>query len=174
MKRIFTHILLVIVGVGLALSLYLQWPNDPLPTNRYIDRIVVEKSKRLMHIYSKDDLLKTYHISLGFNPIDDKKFEGDGRTPEGTYLINSKNPESVCFLNLGISYPDENDIAEARNIGKNPGGDIKIHGIKNGYGINGKLHLLKDWTNGCIAITNSEIKELYLNVPIGCTIEIRK
>ncbi|MFZ2323358.1 MAG: L,D-transpeptidase family protein [Ignavibacteriaceae bacterium] len=174
MKVILKNILLVIVGTILTASLYLQWVADPLPTNRYIDKIIVEKSRRLMHIYSQDDLLKTYHISLGFNPIRDKKFEGDGRTPEGIYEINSKNPESVCFLNLGISYPNENDIAGALKLGKNPGGDIKIHGIKNGYGIIGKLHLLKDWTNGCIAVTNNEIRELYLNVPIGCIIEIRK
>ncbi len=158
----------------LTISIYYFWPESPLPTNVLIDRILVEKSKRTLHVYSNNILLNSYPISLGFNPIGDKKAEGDGRTPEGVYEINSKNRQSVCFLNLGISYPDENDIAEARYIGKNPGGDIKIHGIKNGYGIIGKLHLLKDWTNGCIAITNSEIKELYLNVPIGCTIEIRK
>ena len=96
------------------------------------------------------------------------------KTPEGIYYINDRNPNSICYLNLGISYPNEFDIKNARENNKSPGGDIKIHGLPNGYGFIGKFHRWKDWTWGCIAVTNREMKELYDNVPIGTEIEILK
>lgn len=139
-----------------------------------IDRILVEKSKRLLHVYKDKKLIKTYQIALGSNPVGHKEFEGDGKTPEGIYTINDKNPNSSYYLNLGISYPNERDIQNAKNAGKSPGGDIKIHGLKNGLGFIGKLHREIDWTQGCIAVTNEEMDELYKAVPIGTEIEIRK
>lgn len=125
-----------------------------------------------MLVYSGNSLLKTYTISLGDNPIGHKQYEGDERTPEGTYFINAKNPNSTCHKNVGISYPNPVDINNARLLGIPTGGDIKIHGLKNGQGYMGKFQRYKDWTNGCIAVTNEEINELYTHVPIGTVIII--
>ena len=125
-----------------------------------------------MEVISDNQLIKTYEISLSPEPLGDKKIEGDKKTPEGIYYINDKNPNSSYHLNLGISYPDSSDIDEAKLLGKPAGGDIKIHGIRNGMGFLGKLQRLRDWTNGCIGLTNKEIEELYYHTPIGTQIEI--
>jgi murein L,D-transpeptidase YafK len=117
-------------------------------------------------------LLKTYKIALGGQPIGHKEFEGDNKTPEGKYFINDKNPNSAYHKNLGISYPNDNDLKHAAQFNKSAGGDIKIHGIKNGMGHIGDLHRNIDWTLGCIAITNEEIDELFQFVKIGSEIEI--
>ncbi|MEM8970326.1 MAG: L,D-transpeptidase family protein [Bacteroidota bacterium] len=144
-----------------------------LPEDAVIDHIVVEKSQRRMHVYSGDSLLKSYPIALGFNPVGHKEVEGDGKTPEGLYHIDSKNPNSAYHLNLGVSYPNEKDRICAEELGHSSGGDIKIHGLKNGMGFIGSAHRQQDWTAGCIAVTNEEIEELYRSVPIGTPIEIK-
>ena len=126
-----------------------------------------------MNVYAGNTLLKTYSISLGKNPVGDKAFEGDNKTPEGAYMINDKNPNSVCYKNLGISYPDKSDIKYSKNLAKKTGGDIKIHGLPDGQGYFGKFHRFKDWTNGCIAVTNDEMDELYSAVDIGTPIIIK-
>lgn len=143
-----------------------------VPLKSKADKIVVYKSKRELMIYKNDSVLKIYRIALGNNPIGKKQFQGDMKTPEGEYTINSKNPQSDYYLNLGISYPNKNDLSFAKKNNKSAGGDIKIHGLPNGSGALGKAHLLSDWTHGCIAVTNEEIKELYEYVPIGTPIHI--
>ena len=137
-----------------------------------IDKIVIIKHKRKLYLLSGDDVVRTYRIALGHNPKGHKQYEGDIRTPEGNYIINAKNPNSNFYKNLGISYPNQNDIAYAQSIGKSPGGQIKIHGLKNGYGWIGRFHLFCNWTNGCIVVTNNEIDEIYEMVEIGTPIEI--
>lgn len=145
-----------------------------LASNITIDRLVVFKSKREMLAYSGDKLVKTYPISLGKNPIGHKQFEGDNRTPEGIYYINERNAKSGYHKNLGISYPNAQDKAYAESHGKSAGGLIKIHGIRNGLGdVIGEKHLLKDWTEGCIAVTNPEIDELFQSVKHNAVIDIR-
>ena len=144
----------------------------PLPEYAVIDRLVVHKSKRTMSAYSKGKLLKTYPIALGKQPVGHKHFEGDGKTPEGKYRINDRNPNSAYHKNLGVSYPNEADKTYAAAQGKSPGGLIKIHGIKNGWGSIGKRHLQRDWTDGCIAVTDEEIDELYRSVKHNAEIEI--
>lgn len=135
---------------------------SPLPMGAKIDKLIVYKSKRELHAFYQDRLVKIYPIALGKNPIGHKEFEGDMKTPEGRYVINDRNPNSAYHKNLGISYPNEQDIAHAKAHNKSAGGAIKIHGIKNGLGdVIGGNHLLKDWTHGCIAVTNQEIDELY-------------
>jgi len=126
-----------------------------------------------MLVYSNGELIKTYKISLGKQPVGAKEFEGDKKTPEGFYFINDKNPNSGYHKNLGISYPDNDDMEYARHLGKPAGGDIKIHGIRNKIGIIGKFHRWFDWTEGCVAVTNEEIDELYEAVKIGTNIEIK-
>ncbi|WP_066805578.1 L,D-transpeptidase family protein [Moraxella oblonga] len=145
----------------------------PLLPNTQIDKLVVYKSKREMHAFYDDKLIKIYPIALGQNPIGHKEFEGDMKTPEGIYTINDRNANSSFHKNLGISYPNEADIAHAKTHGKSAGGAIKIHGIKNGLGdLIGANHLLKDWTHGCIAVTNPEIDELFVAVVDNAVIEI--
>ena len=114
-----------------------------------------------MQVYNKSTLVKTYKISLGKQPLGHKQFEGDNKTPEGIYYINGKNPNSLYHKNLGISYPNKHDKSFAKKHGKSAGGLIKIHGLPNGKGKIGKLHLMYDWTAGCIAVTNKEIDEIY-------------
>lgn len=143
-----------------------------MPKDKIIDRIEVYKSKRKMNVYSDEVLLKTYKIALGKNPIGHKEFEGDCKTPEGTYTIDGKNPESAFHKNLGVSYPNEKDLEHAAALGKSAGGDIKIHGLRNGRGHRAKFHRWKDWTAGCIAVTDYEIDELYQSVKVGAEIEI--
>lgn len=139
-----------------------------------IDRIVVYKSKREMQVFDGDVLLKTYPISLGFNPVGHKQFEGDGKTPEGIYYINERNANSGYYKNLGISYPNQADIDYAKSQGKSAGGLIKIHGVKNGmWQIVGDKHLLKDWTHGCIAVSDHHMEELFSLVKDGALIDIR-
>ena len=135
-----------------------------------IDSIVVYKSKRQMEVYSKGELLKTYKISLGSEPVGAKEFEGDKKTPEGLYFISDRNPNSRYHKNLGISYPNDDDIEYAKRFGKSAGSDIKIHGI--GKYIPIIVHLA-DWTLGCIAVTDEEIDELYNTVKIGAKINIK-
>lgn len=148
-------------------------PENNLPKSTKVDSIVVYKSKRIMQIYSDGRLLKTYTIALGRNPIGAKEFEGDRKTPEGIYYINDKNPNSGWHKNLGISYPNATDRKRAKQKGKSPGGSIKIHGLKNKRGFVGKFHRWKDWTLGCIAVTDDEVDELYRTVKIGTPIEIK-
>ncbi|WMJ72971.1 L,D-transpeptidase family protein [Cytophagaceae bacterium ABcell3] len=156
-----------------ALLVYNYYPEQKLPENSVIDSLVVHKSKREMLAFSKGELVKVYKISLGGNPIGRKEFEGDKKTPEGVYFIDGKSDKSRYYKNLGISYPNKQDIEHAKSKSKSAGGDVKIHGIKNGLGAIGKLHRLFDWTLGCIAVTNGEMEELYNAVQIGAEIEIK-
>lgn len=170
MRKLGIIILVIITGLGI----YYFFPEKKLDTSKKIDKILVLKSKRQLQVYSKGELIKTYKISLGRKPIGTKQFEDDDKTPEGQYIINDKNPNSGYHLNLGGSYPSASDIRFAKSKGKSPGGLIKIHGLKNGRGFIGKFHRFFDWTHGCIAVTNKEVEELYLNIKIGTPIEIKK
>lgn len=137
-----------------------------------VDSICVVKHQREMLVFHEDSLLKVYRVVLGDTPVGHKRFQGDERTPEGLYRINDRNPYSSCHKNLGISYPNERDREYARRAGRAPGGDIKIHGLPNGQGNIGKEHLLSDWTNGCVGVTDEEVDELYKYVGTGSPILI--
>jgi len=167
-KIIWLTVFLVIA----VLTTYYFYPEDKLPDDAQIDNIVVYKSKRQMLVYSNGQLLKTYKVSLGRQPIGAKEFEGDKKTPEGVYFINDKNPNSRYHKTLGVSYPDKNNIEKAKRLGKPAGGDIKIHGPRNKMSFFGKFHRWFDWTLGCVAVTNEEIDELYRAIKIGTCIEI--
>ncbi len=136
-------------------------------------RVLIEKAERRLTLISKDKTSRSYRIALGGNPIGQKERKGDSKTPEGTYIIDSRNRDSRYHLSLHISYPNEKDIKRARELGVSPGGDIMIHGLKNGSSLVGDLHTEVDWTRGCIAVTDEEIEEIARLVPIGTTVEIR-
>ena len=137
------------------------------------DKILIEKKERRLTLISKDKVLKTYKIALGGNPNGPKERQGDNKTPEGTYVIDSRNKDSRYHLSLHISYPNEKDKKRAKELGVSPGGDIMIHGIKNGFSWMGDLHAERDWTKGCIAVTDEEIEEIDKLVPNGTIVEIR-
>jgi murein L,D-transpeptidase YafK len=173
MKKTIKVLLLLLFCSFLGVFIYNVLPVEKLTDYIGIDRILVLKSKRQLIVFSKGKALKTYKIALGTHPTGPKQCEGDRKTPEGIYIINDKNPCSRFHKNLAISYPNADDINNAKQTGKLTGGDIKIHGLQNGLGFIGKLQRLSDWTAGCIALTNSDVDELYAHTPIGTPIEIR-
>lgn len=162
--RIVFHLFVIFSVLGFSL------PTKSVKVS--VDKIIVLKSKRKLQLFFKGKKVKQYSISLGDNPIGPKQFEGDKKTPEGEYSINGKNPNSQYYKNLGISYPNEKDKAFAQKHGRKPGTAIKIHGLPNNKSWLGKLHLLKDWTYGCIAVTNKQMDEIYKNVDVGTIVLI--
>ena len=170
------------VAVAVALSLvvvgavWLVGSHDdarpPLPSGARADRILVEKSARRMTLFQGGAVLRVYHVALGRGGPAPKRREGDNRVPEGTYSIDSRNPRSAFHLSLRISYPSAEDRAAAAARGEPPGGDIMIHGIRNGFGWIGTLHRRFDWTQGCVAVTDAEMDEIWRLVANGTLIEI--
>lgn len=144
-----------------------------LPGGTVVDRVVVEKFARQLSVFRNGQRLKTYRVALGANPVGPKQQEGDMKTPEGLYTIDYRNPKSDFHLALHVSYPSPEDVTRATARGVSAGCDIMIHGLPNGQGWIGDLHRQKDWTAGCIALTDSEIEELWRIVPDGTPIEIR-
>ncbi len=138
-----------------------------------VDRILIEKNARRLMLISQGEVLKSYSIALGGNPIGPKERQGDNKTPEGTYVIDGRNKDSRFHLSLHISYPNERDRNRAKELGVSPGGDIMIHGIKNGFSWVGDAHTGVDWTKGCIAVTDEEIEEISKVTPNGTIVEIR-
>ena len=133
-----------------------------------VTRILVYKESRRMYLMHHEVALKAYDIDLGFAPVGDKKVEGDGRTPEGDYIIDRRNPNSDFHLSIGINYPSDNDRREARELGRGAGGDIFIHGgPRPGIDRSGP-----DWTAGCIAVTDEEMEDIYAMVRLGTLISI--
>jgi len=149
------------------------WPNTPLPTGTRADLVVVRKAARRLELFRGNELLKTYTVSLGRHPIGTKTQQGDGRTPEGEYRLDYRNPGSSFHKALHISYPEPADIESARSRGVDPGGLVMVHGTKNGLGWLGRLYRAIDWTDGCVAVTNGEIDEIWRVVPDGTKIILK-
>jgi lipoprotein-anchoring transpeptidase ErfK/SrfK len=152
----------------------------PLPSSRLrlgapsiADSIVVYKRERTLTLFYRGVPVKSYFVALGSNPVGDKQRAGDQRTPEGLFHVNAHNPASKFHLALRISYPDDAHRARAAAIGADPGGDIMIHGLPPEYSDAGKDHVANDWTNGCVALSNAEIEELWRAVPDGTPVQIK-
>jgi murein L,D-transpeptidase YafK len=139
---------------------------------RHVDRIIVHKKEHTLELMHAGRVIKSYKIALGRQP-GRKQQQGDLRTPEGVYVIDSRNAKSSCHRSLHISYPNAADRERARKLGVPPGGDISIHGLPNGEGYIGAAHRQHDWTFGCIAVTDEEIEEIWKLVDNGTPIEIR-
>lgn len=137
------------------------------------DRVLIEKSQRRLTLYRAGVPIRSYRVALGSQPRGAKTVAGDGRTPEGLYTIDWHKADSGYHRALHVSYPNAQDRARAATLGASPGGDIMIHGMRNGLGWLGPLHRLKDWTRGCIALTDAEVDEVAAAVPDGTTLEIR-
>jgi murein L,D-transpeptidase YafK len=137
------------------------------------DRIVIVKSGHTMTLTNGREVLKVYSVALGRGPVGPKTRKGDHKTPEGVYIIDFKRPNSRFHRALHISYPNEADREQAQRFSLDPGGDVEIHGIENGLGWIGGLHRTLDWTDGCIAVTDSEIDEIWNSVEVGTPVEIK-
>jgi murein L,D-transpeptidase YafK len=170
-KMILTSIVICAPGLGVYFYAHHNW--HPLPAGTTIDHIVVEKATRKLSVFRGGRQLKTYRVALGRGPVGPKQMEGDMKTPEGLYQIDSRNPQSSFHLALHVSYPSDHDNTRAAELGVSAGFDIMVHGIQNGRGWIGAFHRWKDWTAGCIALTDKEIEELWRITPDGTTIEIR-
>jgi len=156
--------ILLLCGIGLA-----QTAAGPLRA----DRVVVLKKERTLQLLNQGKVIRTYKVALGGDPVGAKARQGDHKTPEGVYVLDSRNAHSQFYKSIHISYPSARDRAAARKNGFSPGGDVFVHGLPNGYGWVGASHRAKDWTDGCIAVTDREIDEIWLAVSDGTPIEIR-
>jgi len=139
----------------------------------HADRVVVLKKARTLQLLGDGRVIRSYKVALGGDPIGPKTQRGDHKTPEGVYALDSRNAHSQFYKAIHISYPNAKDRAAARAKGVSPGGDVFVHGLPNGYGWLGASHRARDWTDGCIAVTNEEIEEIWNAVPDGTPIEIR-
>jgi Uncharacterized protein conserved in bacteria len=157
---------------------------SPLPTSALLtpsvepalpmaDRVVVSKSERKLQLLRNGEVLRSYRIALGLRPEGHKEFEGDFRTPEGLYHLSRRNPNSEFFLSIQIDYPNDRDVARARKQGVRPGGAIMIHGQPNVPRKPRDYYTNVDWTEGCIAVSNSDMVEIWLMTPPDTPIEIK-
>jgi murein L,D-transpeptidase YafK len=163
------------LSIAILLAGIIGWSQlgaAPLPEGTRVDRVVVHKAARTLELYRGADLLRAYRIALGRHPVGHKQQEGDGRTPEGHYVLDYRKLDSAFHRALHISYPSAADVAAAKARHVTPGGLIMVHGLRNDLGFLGHLHRMRDWTNGCIAVTNSEIDEIARVVPDGTPIDI--
>lgn len=147
--------------------------NRALAAGVKADRVVVAKKDRTLTLMHQGKILKTYKVSLGGEPVGPKVQEGDHKTPEGTYALDRRNPKSKFYRSIHISYPNEQDRERAAELGVSAGGDIMVHGLPNGFGWLERVHLERDWTDGCIAVTDREMDEIWDAVGDGTVIEIR-
>jgi murein L,D-transpeptidase YafK len=160
---------------GALLILLLPLLNGGLQASGFptVDRVVVDKSDRKLHLIMDGEPYRTFDIALGIRPVGDKEYEGDFRTPEGTYRLDARNPNSEFFLSIHVSYPNGQDIREARAMGVDPGGAIMIHGLPNNPTRSEAYYRTQDWTNGCIAVSNSDMIDIWLMTAENTPIEIR-
>jgi murein L,D-transpeptidase YafK len=163
---------LIVTLICLSIALLYLTSLAVASSNVLADKILIEKKDRKMTLFSQGQAIKSYKVALGGNPVGAKERKGDNKTPEGLYTIDSRNKNSKYHLSLHISYPNEKDRKRAKELGVSPGGDIMIHGIKNGMGWVGSIHTWYDWTQGCIAVTDKEIEEIDKLVPNGTVVEI--
>jgi murein L,D-transpeptidase YafK len=161
-----------VLAILLAVVAWGYWPPRSLPTDSHVDRIVVHKAARTMELLHHGDVIARYRIALGAHPIGPKQSLGDGRTPEGNYVIDYHNAASRFHRSLHISYPSPNDVSEALEQDNEPGGMIMIHGVSNRLERLGRFHTFMNWTDGCIAVTNAEIEQIFRAVEDGTPIRI--
>lgn len=158
--------------MGPAVALLLMLTSLPAAGSEMATRVVLIKHTRTLSLYHGDQLLGSYRVALGSHPTGAKQQQGDGRTPEGHYLLDRKNQGSTFYKAIHVSYPDAADRAQARRNGVDPGGDIMIHGQKNGLGWAASITQRLDWTRGCIAVSDGDMDRIWSMVPPGTPILI--
>jgi murein L,D-transpeptidase YafK len=137
------------------------------------ERVLILKQKRELQLLRRGEVMRSYPVALGFEPVGQKLTSGDGRTPEGVYVVDGRNDASPFHRSLHLSYPNADDAARAAAAGVDPGEDIVIHGMPLAYGRYDPVRFFRDWTNGCIAVGNIAIEEIWALVPDGTPVEIR-
>lgn len=147
----------------------LQAEPEPLPQ---ADFVLVRKSERRLYLMRRGEVLRSYRVALGLNPVGHKERSGDFRTPEGRYRLERRNPRSDFFLSIQVSYPNARDAAQARRKGWSPGGSIMIHGLPNDPRKSAEYYATQDWTDGCIAVSNADMLEIWMLVSNNTPIEI--
>ena len=157
-------------SVDSTTSSVVQGPTTTMPT---ADRVVVYKGERKMLLMRGDSILRSYKISLGLNPVGHKERAGDFRTPEGRYRLTRRNPRSDFFLSIQVSYPNDQDVRRARQNGWQPGGSIMIHGLPNDPRHTPDYYASQDWTDGCIAVTNADMVEIWMMTSDNVRIDIQ-
>lgn len=169
--KITKHAVLAFFALAVFSLHALSSTDPPLPASAMADKVLVLKAERKLLLMKGDEVLKTYSISLGGSPVGPKIREGDSRTPEGNYVLDRHNSHSQYHKSIHISYPNPEDLARAKKLGVPPGGDLFIHGEPNDY--HGPSDQLGDWTDGCIAVSNAAMDEIWRAVPNGTPIEIK-
>lgn len=170
---LFSALVLAVVIAAVAVLIVMRPPPpvpDLPPLVGAVERIVVQKAARRMMLFQDGALVREYRIALGFAPLGDKERQGDGRTPEGLFKIDRRNAGSAYHLSMGINYPRPEDIARAAEAGYDPGGDIFFHGQPNALPDGAVIP--GDWTAGCMALTDAEMREIWNHVPIGTEVHI--
>ena len=174
MKNRYIYLIILVVAGGVFLlhttTTGQEQPKKPLGK---IDKVVALKAERKMQLIKNGEVVRIYKIALGDNPVGHKQQEGDERTPEGNYVLDWRNAQSHYYKSIHISYPNAEDKKRAKALGVSPGGSIMIHGLPNGMGYIGEAHARQDWTDGCIAITNEQMDELWASAKDGTPIEIK-
>jgi murein L,D-transpeptidase YafK len=165
MNSIHTFVMVLLLLIGMLAA-------ETSPTKA--DQVLVVKSQRTMTLLSHGKVLRSYKVALGGSPVGAKEQQGDHKTPEGRYTLDSRNAKSRFYKSIHVSYPNEEDKRRASQHGVSAGGDIMIHGLPNGFGWLGAAHRARDWTDGCIAVSNEEMDEIWDLVPDGTPIEIRR
>ena len=161
------------VAFILAALASLALASQPSAAPQKADSVLILKKDHLLELLAGGKVIRTYHVALGTGGLASKQKEGDGRTPEGHYIIDTRNSESHYHKALHVSYPNVEDRKRAAQMGVAPGRAIMIHGLPNGKGYIGAAHRLYDWTLGCVAVTDAEIDEIWALVPVGTPVEIR-
>lgn len=158
--------------VPLAIFICMGQAEDRLPGSAHADKVLVLKKEHALELLDHGKVLKKYEVALGSDPVGPKTQRGDHKTPEGLYILDHRNEHSQFYRSIHLSYPNSTARARAQKLGVAPGGDIVIHGLPNGYGWIGSGHRAKDWTDGCVAVTNEEMDEIWRIVSDGTPIEI--
>ena len=164
----------VVTGCLMTVLALLPFATAPVAASDFplADKILVDKGNRKLHLLSNGVTFRTFKIALGVVPEGDKAEEGDQKTPEGLYAIDGRNPDSDYFLSIHISYPNSTDRSAAKKKGVSPGGAIMIHGQPNKPNYSAAYYAREDWTNGCIAVSNSDMIDIWLMTPNAVPIEI--
>ncbi len=173
--KVLTGLLCVVAGMQAGKTQTLGLTADMAVTSGELpmaDRLVVRKSERRLYLYNRGQVLRQYEVRLGLRPEGAKEFEGDYRTPEGHYQLERRNSQSEYFLSIQVSYPNDKDIAKAKRKGLKPGGAIMIHGLPNTPRKPLDYYQSVDWTDGCIAVSNSDMVEIWLMTRAGVPIDI--
>jgi murein L,D-transpeptidase YafK len=168
-KNRFSHLMTAML---LAVVLSLSAQKGVAADFPVADKVLVQKGARKLHLLQNNRIFRSFDIALGLVPEGDKEEEGDFKTPEGDYILDTRNPNSDYFLSIRISYPNQKDLEEAKRRGVSAGGQIMIHGQPNVPTYSEAYYKLEDWTNGCIAVSNSDMIDIWLMTPNNVPIEI--